>query len=394
MTTDAPSNTPVSADHCHICNGLDVTIIPGYEMFCRVTSDCKPWPKGGRLLICKTCGCLQKAIDQVWQSEIEGIYNAYSIYHQSSGVEQSVFNQVSGSSASRSARLLEHLGTHLKLAKTGRLLDIGCGNGALLRAFNNIAPEWRLVGTELNEKYRDEIENIRGVESLQACSPESVPGEFDIITMIHVLEHIPEPAVFLEKLSAKLKPDGILMIEVPDYLRNPFDLLIADHSTHFTSETLAGVIFKAGYEVVLATRDWVSKELTLLAKKTDRVRLDSIATHAAGQSQAVVCIDWLNQVVASARQLSAANLFGIFGTSIAATWLYGELSGLPAFFLDEDLSRVGRDYMRLPVYHPKDAPPGSHVFIPVPANHGQTLKARLEGMMPNCNFSLAAALSP
>ena len=64
---------------CHVCHEPSVQIVPGYEKFSSVTSDCKPWPKGGRLGVCRTCGCVQKIIDSAWKSEVDKIYRAYSI---------------------------------------------------------------------------------------------------------------------------------------------------------------------------------------------------------------------------------------------------------------------------------------------------------------------------
>ena len=66
---------------CHVCASPAIDMVPGYELFRRVTSDCKPWPRGGRLCVCRTCGCVQKVMDPAWQSEVETIYEAYSIYH-------------------------------------------------------------------------------------------------------------------------------------------------------------------------------------------------------------------------------------------------------------------------------------------------------------------------
>jgi hypothetical protein len=55
--------------------------------------------------------------------------------------------------------------------------------------------------------------------------------------------------------------------------------------------------------------------------------------------------------------------FGLFGTSIAATWLCGVLDDAVSFFVEEDPSRVGRLYMGRPVLRPDQAPSKSVVFL-------------------------------
>ena len=370
---------------CHICNKPALKVIPGYERLCCVTSDCQPWPRGGRLCVCQACGCIQKVTDQAWQTETEQIYEAYTIYHQGEGAEQAVFEQDSGRASPRSARLLECLQTHTQLPETGRLLDIGCGNGGLLRTFSRLAPYWSLVGTELNDKYRAVVESIDRVEKLYTCNPDQVPGAFNLITMVHVLEHILDPKEFLVRLRHKLENNGLLVVEVPDHLQNPFDLLIADHCTHFTTSTITWLIQSAGYEVISAATDWVPKELTVIAHQTSQYEAEP------GQQQPVRLesgfestsrgLQWLEAMVTAARKLSQQNHFGLFGTSIAATWLFGELEDSlkdsVKFFVDEDPQRAGKTYMGRPIYHPQQVPRGSHVFLALSPGLAETISRRV-----------------
>jgi SAM-dependent methyltransferase len=93
------------------------------------------------------------------------------------------------------------------------MLDVGCGNGATLRAFGQMAPGWTKAGTEFDEKYRTEIEAIPNTEPLHVGPVEFVPGAFDVITMVHVLEHIVEPVGVLETLRGKLASGGLFLVQ-------------------------------------------------------------------------------------------------------------------------------------------------------------------------------------
>jgi len=272
--------------------------------------------------------------------------------------------------------LLKQLRSQVRLPETGRLLDVGCGNGAFLRASSAALPSWSLAGTELGEKYRTTVEGIHGVEPLYTCPPDQVPGRFHLITMIHVLEHIPAPGDILANLRDKLEPDGLLMIEVPNYSRNPFDLLIADHCSHFNAATISVIVQDAGYELVTVSEDWVPKELTVIARKTRKARVD-IARGPEPSRALSDNLQWLKAVAADARRFSGMGAFGLFGTSIAATWLACELEDKVGFFVDEDQSRIGREYMDRPVYHPNAAPSGSRVYVALPPGFSQSLKTRL-----------------
>jgi SAM-dependent methyltransferase len=359
-------------------------MVPGYSALHRVTSDCKPWPQGGRLGVCPQCGCVQKATDAVWQAEIQKIYHEYEIYHQSAGIEQSVFTGDTGQASSRSTHLLERLRTRTTLPDKGRLLDIGCGNGALLRAFSKIAPGWTLEGTELSDKYRSVVESIPGVIKLHTCEPNDVPGRFQLITMIHVLEHIPTPTGYLIQFANKFEPGGRLVVEVPDHLQNPFDLLIADHSTHFSATTLARVVGMAGYTVQSVATDWVPKELSLVATQGPAAPIGAVSP--TGLEAVVRRVKWIESVAETARPMAAAGNFGLFGTSIAATWLCAELGDQISFFVDEATERIGRNYRGHPVFHPRNIPAGARIYIALAPQQAQNVKARLQQAWPGYDW--------
>lgn len=373
---------------CHLCEMPAVELLPGYENRNRVSSDRRPLPKGGRICICRNCGCVQKVVDETWLAETREIYDSYVMYQQAGGTDQAVFDQNSGQAASRSVRLLERLFACEPPQRTGRLLDVGCGNGALLRAYSKLAPEWSLMGTELDNRHRSLIESIPGVEYLHNGPPDEAPGVFDIITMIHVIEHIPSPQMVLASLGKKLAPDGLLVIEAPDYKKNPFDLIIADHCTHFCKKTIAGLLEKAGYEIVYIATDWIPKEISVVARKTGKTVKQSRQEIVVRSHPAALCIDWLEAVLETACKCSKTSPFGIFGTSIAAAWIFTELNGHVDFFVDEDSHCIAGGCLSRPVYLPREVPAGSAVFMPMPSQVAIALKARLKPSITNWELVL------
>ena len=374
------------AGRCHLCGAAAVEFIPEFGGFRRVTSDCQPWPAGGRLGVCRECDTVQTATDAAWQAEIAEIYAQYSIYHQSGGVEQSVFAHDSSQPSARSSRIIEYLSRGPRLPQRGRMLDVGCGNGEFLRAFAETFPAWSLVGSELNDKYRSVVEAIPGVEALCVGNPEDAPGQFDLVVMVHVLEHIPDPGSFLRRLAGKLAAAGVIVLEVPDYGRNPFDLLVANHCTHFSQATLSRLVMAAGYGVHSAATDWIPREISLVAGKSaeaagpqDPLVETAARPPCAAWSTVRGCLAWLAAVLDHARELAGRGPLGLFGTSIAATWLVGELGPRVSFLVDEDPRRTGRQFMGLPVLAPAHAPAGSDVLISLPIDVAEKIHKRLGG---------------
>jgi hypothetical protein len=261
------------------------------------------------------------------------------------------------------------------------LLDIGCGNGAFLKAYGLTNSGWRMTGLELDARNKACVESIPGVTHLHNGRIESLDQRFDLISMIHVLEHIPNPVAFLLSLREKLNTGGRLLIQVPDLSASPFDLLISDHCSHFSLTSLIRVIRAAGFKVNQFDTNCVVKELTLLAEAADteapvisegKTMLASIDADARLAKQHMI---WIQQVLCQGRQVSGP--VGIFGTSIAGTWLASALGDRVRFFVDEDLNRIGRIHLGKPTYSPAQARGNIDILMPMRPDVATVIATRL-----------------
>lgn len=359
---------------CHVCGEHALVVDPLFAKFRRVTSDCKQWPAGGQLGTCRLCGTVQASINDEWRQEIAAIYHSYTIYYQAAGAEQNVFEQTSGQLSTRSDRLLDRIKELPGFPSTGRLLDIGCGNGGFLRSFSRSFPGWNLAGSEWDDKYRSEVEGIRGVERLYCGPLQDVPEMFDAISLVHVLEHIEAPRQFLDQVKQKLAPDGFLLIQLPYYVENPFELFVADHATHFDPNTITTLLDSAGFRVELVETQWIPKELSVIARNSAPVAKPPLVPLRSLSAS----LQWLDSVVADARAVARNSAqFGLFGTSIAGAWAFGELEDWVSFFVDEDSERIGGRYFDRPIHSPSTVPADSDVYVPLAPEISRQVSNRL-----------------
>jgi 2-polyprenyl-3-methyl-5-hydroxy-6-metoxy-1,4-benzoquinol methylase len=102
-------------------------------------------------------------------------------------------------------------------SQKGTLLDIGAGTGDFLVVAKKDG--WEITGIEPGEKPRN-IAIQKGVSfanNLEALADNS----FDVITMWHVLEHVPDLEFQIKELKRLIKPNGTILIAVPNF--NSFD---------------------------------------------------------------------------------------------------------------------------------------------------------------------------
>lgn len=376
---------------CHICKKNEAYSIDDFKSLNRITSDCKYWPSGGNIGVCLNCGTVQKYINNHWKQEVMQIYSTYNIYHQSkNNSEQPVFEQTSGEANPRSKKILKFLAMLTNLPTNGSMLDIGCGTGVTLKAFSDLFPNWELNGFEPNLKHPEKIFNIPGVKHIFTEDLNHIKTNFDLISVIHTLEHIEEPLPFLTIIRNKLTIDGILLIEVPYFLDNPFDLLVTDHCSHFTIPTLLMLLKNAGLKVISIKTDVIEKELIVVSRLSNLIKQNLKIDHKIilqNINYTKNCINWIKFVLLDAYTIAknTNNLLGIFGTSIAATWLLAEIKNYVKFFVEEDQSRVGKLYYDLPVYNPTSTPKNSHIYIIFPRKIAEKIACRLKKEYPHFN---------
>lgn len=95
----------------------------------------------------------------------------------------------------------------------GRILDIGAGVGDFLSVCKNDG--WQTIGIEPSDKAKN-IAKSKGVSFVENLS-ELENHSFDIITMWHVLEHVPNLEEQITELKRLIKPNGTIIIAVPNF---------------------------------------------------------------------------------------------------------------------------------------------------------------------------------
>jgi 2-polyprenyl-3-methyl-5-hydroxy-6-metoxy-1,4-benzoquinol methylase len=99
---------------------------------------------------------------------------------------------------------------------TGRMLDLGCGDGTVLWLAQQDG--WQVQGVELFAEHAKLVRETLGfdVEVSDITAYDGVHKAWDCVVLTHVLEHLPDPVGALIKIKNLLKPGGIGVLEFPN----------------------------------------------------------------------------------------------------------------------------------------------------------------------------------
>ncbi len=102
-----------------------------------------------------------------------------------------------------------------KIANGKKILDYGCGVGDYLEHMQKNG--YDVLGMEPNDSARKIAQSKLGENKVTSTEIEHINGKFDVITLWHVLEHIPNLHEIIEQLKKHLKENGTLVIAVPNH---------------------------------------------------------------------------------------------------------------------------------------------------------------------------------
>ena len=161
-----------------------------------------------------------------------------------------------------------------------RLLDIGCGSGEMIRYMSRNGFE--AFGIEPYEKKKD-FRSTRGIEIFTGTLAEAVMGRkawkrsFDVVTLMSVLEHVPNPDEVISQAAGFLKPGrGLICIRVPNDFnplqffahkalkKRPWWVAVPDHLNYFSVDALSRYLSKLGFDPVYVTTDFPMELFLLL----------------------------------------------------------------------------------------------------------------------------------
>lgn len=146
---------------------------------------------------------------------------------------------------------------YLQGFRRGRLLDIGCGNGSYLSVMKGLG--WEVEGVEPDSKAaalaRSEVGDCIQEASFEEAQIE--PDSFDVITLNHIVEHVSDPDLLLERCHECLREGGHVVLRTPNseslghrvFKESWQSLDVPRHLHVFSRESIVHIAEGAGFKV-------------------------------------------------------------------------------------------------------------------------------------------------
>lgn len=224
--------------HCCICNTSRLfrpTIL----------FESSPFPQYAGTVVseCSVCGCYKTTKKT---PEFNPSQSRFEMYENASSDFEKEFEPIIRSITGR-------------ISKKGRILDVGCSSGILLRILQEKG--YSVWGVEANrDAYLTTQKSLKGrvVHGTLKQSLEKLPKEFDCIIYNHVLEHIEDPRAELEGALTLLKSGGVLIVGIPTRdnwiakLRNERweSLMPGEHIWHFRTIDMITILKQLQTKIV------------------------------------------------------------------------------------------------------------------------------------------------
>jgi SAM-dependent methyltransferase len=188
---------------CWICRTTDLEVVKASDIRGALTSEAfaisnSHYGRTAEIHRCRACGFMQCS----YLTEVLGFYEDLQDLDYERSREARAFQE---------ARILQRV---QRYRSGGRLLDVGAGAGVLVE--EALKRGWAAVGVEPSQWLHDQAAK-RGLPVLRGTLPHSdLRGPFHVVTLIDVLEHVPNPVGLLTDVADVLDRDGVTVIATPD----------------------------------------------------------------------------------------------------------------------------------------------------------------------------------
>lgn len=318
-----------------------------------------------RVFICDGCGHAQGADIP----DIQAFYDSvYRISLASEGFDQIFAVKPDGTIVYRTDHQAKVALGLLDLPHGARVLDYGAAKADTLRKVFAARPDIVPHVFDVSSDYAAAWEGWVAKEAQAVYSiPSSWRGQFDAVMSHFVLEHVPNPTDFIRDLAGLLRPNGVVLLSLPDVAANPGDMTVADHLNHFSEASLAYALEAGGLSLRTLDTSSFAGAFFAVATLAEGAAPPSPPALEAARRAREICGIW--EQAATTLDHEATRYKGrkaaIYGAGFYGSWIYSRIGKKIDLvsFLDRNPHLQGATHFGAPVVPPEMIPDDVEVLF-------------------------------
>lgn len=200
-------------------------------------------------VVCRNCGLIQSN-PRMTEKEYKEFYESdvYRLICSPSDIEEYIKNKYNDpdSYSNDSKNIFERIGKFKPVDSSSNILEFGACGGYNLKSFNESGA--RVTGIDYSKK-SVEAGKKYSVNMIQG-GLEKIEGQYDVILLCHVLEHLLNPIAALKTIKEHLSKDGLLYISVPNMMNFGMGQIVNAHTYYFIPDNFEYYVECAGLKII------------------------------------------------------------------------------------------------------------------------------------------------
>ena len=263
------------------------------------------------------------------------------------------------------------------------ILDYGAAKAATLRKIVTRRPDLLPHAYDVSEDYMGSWSSWLPSNSVATYTiPDSWHGRFELVTAHYVLEHVQDPVTVLRNISTLLAPNGRLYFCVPDWANNIGDLLVAEHTNHFTHASLQRAVREAGLVIDILDATSLPCAFVVVCHASDNhgaaFATGDIKSAVARARLAVSSLDEACKRIDIHLASNVSRHSAVFGAGFYGAFLLTRMidrSGV-ACCIDNNPHLWGRELFGIPIVPPEHLPSATEiVYVALNPARGREIAA-------------------
>lgn len=290
---------PLIRVNCARCGGWDAERVmqtPDYELHIEAPFE---------ISLCRGCGHITTSVRPDYETLFSKFYpDDYLCYGGKGGVAGFIDRMRMEAQASQRAKMIK---IFIGPQRSVKLLEVGCATGEFLKACRR-SFGWDVTGIEPNRRWSDAL-NREGYPVISSTLEDAeIPlGQFDVVSLFNVLEHLWDPVCSLKRINRMLKAGGLVVAEIPDFDslsrkwfgKHWFMYHLPRHLSHFTETSLRGLMNECGFEKTAMVKQFrpTVNVLSFQYAVHDKIKIGPLRSFLSAQNPAMIAAGFFFEMV-------------------------------------------------------------------------------------------------